>query len=586
MEFFDTIRQVQSNWQPYKKWEIEQQKKEKQNEELRKKYPPTPQELEHAKQYGRTIVTSINTMDQHSIDKSEDASVVIGYYMLPLITVLTSLGLTMGRVLNKMVSKSRFKAKFADYAPYSGLIGMIVVDTIAMPIINIWQSKIMKQSSRVARFQTRENELKDPRNFVIYNEKQIQEAEKIAMTLPEVKENRQDKFSKDIFNPLLEYKQTKKTTDALKKDDAKYQEWKKEYLKEEEKKKEYFKTLNPSKEDLSKAEKDRDAMLNTIKKIETSSLNYLNNMDMATTFLSAVILTGGTAVGMGLLGLIETLQKNKKLPNSKGLSILKYLSVTMLPLIPQLIIIAPTNKLIKDAARIGRFKAKQELLNNPQNFIAYDDEQRKTISKTNQKEPQEKPKGFFARLKQDMKDIKQLKNDYTEYQNYMNTEHKKELKIQEALKQIKISDEQKTDAVKLQKQAFHSFEKMDEKAQRFTDDTDAAVDTTRQTINSIISLVLKLTSVYIAGKEIKRINGGKIPENIFKALELTFSGKLKGKALVAVLLPFVIPPFTRISMVIKGIQIKKDAGKIGVMTAMQDLDDPKNFLDEKQNKKS
>jgi len=41
-------------------------------------------------------------------------------------------------------------------------------------------------------------------------------------------------------------------------------------------------------------------------------------------------------------------------------------------------------------------------------------------------------------------------------------EHKEELKLQEALKQIEISDKQKTDAINLQKRAFHSFEKMDE----------------------------------------------------------------------------------------------------------------------------
>lgn len=46
------------------------------------------------------------------------------------------------------------------------------------------------------------------------------------------------------------------------------------------------------------------------------------------------------------------------------------------------------------------------------------------------------------------------------------------------------------------------------------------------------------------------------------------------------MVPFFLPSFINIPLTIKGIQIKKDAGKIGVMTAMKDLDNPKNFLSE------
>ncbi len=579
MEFFETIKLVKSNWQPYKVWELEQQKKEKQNEELRKKYPPTPKELEHAKQYGRTIVNVINTMDQHSIDKSEDASVALGYTLLPLDIALMAAGWGLGTLAGKQISKSKFGTKLANIKPFWGPIGFVLMQAIFLPIINIYQSKVTKQASRIARFQTRENDLKDSRHFVIYNDEQIKEAEKIADTLPEIKEKRQDKFTKNTFNPIESYNKTKKTVNELNKDDARYQQWKKEYQKTEEQKKELFKILNPSKEELSKAEKDRDVMLNTIKKIENNALEYYNNMEMASYVINSIICSVSMGIGLGISALFGVIQKNiKSLKNSKmanAIKIMPFIASTFAPLIA----LAPTNKLIKDAARIGRFKAKQELLNNPENFIAYDDEQKNTVSA--QELPKKKSKGLVTRFKEDLLALKQLRKDAKEYKNYMNTEHKKELKLQEASKQIKISNEQKINAINLQRKAFQSFEKMDEKAQRFTDDTDAAVDSSRIIIGAAIALSVKLASIFISGKEITKINGNKVPEKFSEAFKIIFTKKLTGKAILGLLIPFFVPTFIKIPMVIKGVQIKKDAGKIGVMTAMQDLDDPKNFLDDK-----
>lgn len=576
MEFFDTIRQIQTNWEPYKKWEFEQQKKEKQNDELRKKYPPTKEELLRAKQYGRTLIESINTMDQHSIDKSEDARVAIGYSLMPLEMGIIGLGFLLGRGMGSAVNKSSYAKKLENIKPYWELVGLIVVQAITMPVMNIWQSSIMKQASRVARFQTRENDLKDSRNFVVYDQSQIEKAQEIAKGLPEIKEKRQDKFTGDTFNPIESYKKTKKTTDELKKDEENYQAWKQAYLKVEEEKKKSFEKINPSKEEISQAQKDRDALLGTIKKVETNSLNYLNNMEMAGYVINSAVSMTSIGLAFGLTQLIGFIQhNNKKLQDNKVIEHIKILPI-VLSVVGNIMLMGPINKLIKDAARIGRFKAKQELLNNPENFVMYDDEQRKDIQTSEKAES--KPKGLIKRFIEDILALKQLQKDAKEYEEYMNTTHKEDLKLNEALKKLQISKDQEKEAKKLQKNAFHSFEKMDEKAQRFTDDTDAAVDSVKIVAVSVIGLAVRLLSIFICGKEIKRINNDKVPETFDKAMKLIFSGKLRGVAILGVLMPFVIPPFFKVPMVAKGVQIKKDAGKIGVMTAMQELDDPKNFL--------
>ena len=53
MEILNNIREIKNNWQPYKVWEAEQQKNERIDNILRKKNPPTCQEIKKAKQYSK-----------------------------------------------------------------------------------------------------------------------------------------------------------------------------------------------------------------------------------------------------------------------------------------------------------------------------------------------------------------------------------------------------------------------------------------------------------------------------------------------------------------------------------------------------
>lgn len=556
MEFFDTIRQVQANWEPYKKWEVEQQKKEKQNEELRKKYPPTPQELEHAKQYGRTIVDVINTMDQHSIDKSEDASLIVRTY--GQIINIFALGLFMP--LNNLVKNIPAIKNNKNLKQFSWLITMFVEGSIASSAVEILQAKYEKQASRIARYQTRENDLKDYRHFVIYNEQQINEAEKIAKTLPYVKSS--IKSQQNGFNPIENYKNAQKTTKSLKEDNINYENWKKDYSQEEILKLERFKTLNPPQKDMDKAEKDRDALLNTIKVIEKSSLNYLNNMSLAITCTVSSLMLGSYfgVAGINMLlckfqDKITFLNKNHKL-----LPKIMTIDIIVIPIILPFLLLSQIIKLQKDSARVGRFKAKQDLLSHPEKFINYTDNQRKNIPTPNN--PSIQQNGFFSEIIQDFNELKNYKKDYGEYNNYIETTQKKELKVDEALKQVKISETQKADAIHLQKNAFHSFEKLDEKAQRFTDDTAAAVDIINQLTVSLVKTILDIIG-------------------FVKTEEMATKVKITNKDILKSTLPFLMATIVSPLVNIWGTRIKKDAGKIGVMTAMKDLDDPKNFLNEK-----
>lgn len=571
MEFFDTIRQVRTNWEPYKKWEIEQQKKEKQTEELRKKYPHTKKELEEAEQYGRTLVDVINIMDQHSIDKSEDAMVVVNGCK----AAFELLAIGLGAGLGTLFQLTPFIKKRPQYTVHCPIIGIMFASMIASIFTNIWGSKMEKEASRVARFQTRQIDLKKTRPFVRFKKYQIKEAEEIAKTLPDVAEHKTTTLSSSL-NPIETILKAKKTTTELTKAYEPYLKWKKEYLKQEQLRPAKFKKLKPSLDELKKAEIEKDVMINVIKKVETYSLNYLMNIQMALCMLSAMVLGGSAAIGAGIAKLIDHLQKTKVLSKESGaLNTAKIALAPVLSMTVLMVTLGPIVKLTKDAARVGRYKAKKELKNNSEEFAGFDNEKRKTVKVS--EIPVPKSKGFWATLKQDIKDLKQFEIDYAEYHNYLKTEHKKELKLQEALKKVKISKQQDKDSINLQRKAFYSFEKMDEKAQRYTDDTDGAMDILKSVTTSLINATGRIICFTLLFDKLTKYNNGKFPE--FSDMPKLFK-HFKGSDIAKIITIWMIPPFVNILMTIKGTQVKKQAGKIGIMEAIKDLDDPRNFLDE------
>lgn len=576
MELIKNLVQVKNNWKPLKQWEFEQQKNEKIDDILRKKYIPTKESIEKAKNYSNTIIDSINIMDKHTIDKSQDANLVVANYSAIISIASMLLGIASGR----FIKKTNLAKKLPDWKPYWELLGIITLTSVSNVFLNIWQANVAKKSARIARFQTRENELKDFNNFIVYTKDQKDEAKEIAKSLSD--DNFEDVkiLSKKHFNPIKMHKDAKLTLDNLNAEDIKYKEWKDNYLKKETQKEEKFKNLNDfiKEEDLIQAEKERNNILKTIKKIENKSNEYSTNMKIATFILSAIITSITTMVGAGLSGVLSLITKNNKLSKKLNnfIKISQFLLITLIPGYTTVFLTAPTVKLVKDAARIGRFKAKQELLNNPEEYIAFSDKERKSISiddsEVEVKKAPKKGLKYYVNL------LKELKNDANEYFNYVNTTQKENEKINKALKKIEVSEIQKKEAKKIQKQLFYAFEKVDEKQVSFIEDTDAIVDIIRDTLMSIINFGIKLLPIYVCAKDIKTINKGKMPETLRDVIKISTSNKLKISTIVTLIMPFILPKFINFYAVIKSTEIEKQTGKIGVMTAIKDLEDARNFI--------
>lgn len=540
MELFNNIQQVKNNWHTYRVWEAEQRKNEAIDNVLREKYPPSKENLKMAKHYGQTIIGAINIMDKHAIDKTEDIGLVIKNYS----TIIYLGSLALGAGVGAIIKRSPIAKKLPDLKPYWELFGMIATTAVASVFVNIWQANVAKQAARLARFHTRENELSDYRNFIIYNNEQQEKAKNIARNLPKEEIKTGKILDKSNFNFVKVHNLAKKTKNELELDFQKYTEWKEKYTEKEKNKTAYFEEIDniATKTDFEKAEKERNIILQTIKKIENMSNEYSTNMQMVAFVLSCAITGVGTLIGAIISGGIALLKKSFKFSSGMN-NVLKGMQlalVTIIPGIATLVAVAPTVKLVKDSARVGRFKAKQELMNNPEKFITYTDEQRKEVSIPTPEPPKET---FISKFKKDINAIKELKNDAKEYYEYLETKYPEEVAMNKALKTLEPTAEQIDEAKKIQQQLFYAFEKTDEKQVSFMEDVNASIDIAREVGISIINMGLKILPIYTCAKDVKRINNGKMPKNLKEVFKVMTSGKLRPITVITLVMPFILPKF-------------------------------------------
>lgn len=558
MEFFNSIQQVTTNWQPYKKWEAEQDDKEFQRKQLDKIIKTPQKDLDNAAQYGRTLIESINIMDQYATDKAQDVEMASQLALGLSLDLLMGVGWGIGFFVSKIPKVEEYLAKL----PKKSIQAQVIIPTIktmalpflCIPFLIAKFASYEKEAARTARYQAREDKLKDPKNFVIYDEDQIKKAKEIAKTLPGPQEKK-----KNSLNLFTNYSDSIKSIKTIFKDHKNYLKWKEEYLKAEKNKKEYLDTLKISPEQLLEAKKDQDILLRTIRKIEINSQNYQSNVEMASNIILGFDLLFGMLVGGITSGFTTLLQKAKAVsPTSKLANSIRAAAPIIAPILLVFATTAYSTKIQKDAARIGRFKAKQELLSDPHNFVNYSDEQLEQVKDL--KAPAKPQKNLFERIKDGINFFFQLKKDYNEYQKYQKTNYKEEQKLQEALKQINASDEQIKKAKSLQKNAFKTFEKVDEMAQRYVADVEAATDMGKDTLILGTDFLSQVASFCLIAKS------STSTENLNNLIKSTY--------------PLLMPLVVKAPVEIEAAKIQKEAGKIGIMKAMQDLEDPRYFVNE------
>jgi len=395
--------------------------------------------------------------------------------------------------LNELLTETK-KEKRNYFSKISlKLISSMLIGSAVIPIVTIlYSTHLQKEAARIARYQAREKELKDPQNFVIYTDEQINEAKKIA---PNIKIEEKNKVKKLDVLGLID---AVKSIRSLINDNKNYQNWKKHNIDDL--------CQNPSAESLEKAKLDQDVILRVTNKINNTAEDYAQNTEASAGILLESSMIGGAIIGKIISYLPGMSKVNSQISDfainnflhgkvnaEKRKFIKNNIMSGIVGFATTLITLQISLKLQKEATRIGRFKAKQELLQDPLNFIAYSDEQMETVKDV---KSENKKRNFLQRMWDNFIFIPKAIQYEKEYSNYKKTELKEEKQLRKALKQVKITPEQLNEAKNTQHKLFKTFERIDEMSQRYSEDMEAFNDTLQQTLPNICTSVIGMGILY------------------------------------------------------------------------------------------
>ncbi len=586
MGFFNSLGAIYKNKSNFELWEKQEADNDAKRKALYEKYPLSQAELAQKKKFADTIIDTITIMDQHSEDVAEDVetalepiaqtSSVVGLGVSAWLMGLH--GIKKGRkcfanannileklteddlkaiceankniknlnkkaivspskkLMKKMVIPSNLTSTVKnlrnDYskalAPMKKLAWLTPVVVIASMVVTYFTAvfattKMQIESSRVARYQAR-NELKDPKNFVVYTDEQIAQAK-------ENLKNKKPKTEKKTFFSKFKSEDDEKTGliatyKNLKKliaDNKKYKAWKKANQKRDPR---VMRQLTP--EEIAEAKRDKDVIQRLTKKINNKAEEYSENMETAATvvvnssFIGGAVLGGGMSWIMNKLSLGEKFAtftirklageevvkefnniKNIKLKDLKSLqAIQKFKTVaeqSVSGLKKGLVMLAATpwgrNKLIgftagfvssivgslivlkmqKQASRAGRYIAKEEFKNNPQEFISYSDEKMNEV-----KDVKAKEKTLGQKFKEYISFVPRAFKHHNQYMKYKKGQYKKDKALREELVKLNVSAEQLREGKNLQRKLFNTFEKIDDKSQEYSEHMEAATEIATQ----------------------------------------------------------------------------------------------------------
>jgi len=513
-EFISSVNTVKDKWPEYEVWDKKQEDKETQRQVLHSKIKPSQDVLEFSNRQGKALLHAVDVMDEYSEAKCRDVETategVIGFASLPALALQIALLqknkdlLFSSKIMSNMSTAKYWKTYFITLLP------SVMMAYLTLPMY-IWASGEQKKASRIARFQSRENDLKDPKVFAVYTPEQIQQARKVAASMSDVVDEDEERFKKlSSFNPIDNIKETFKTISDLSKDKKAYLNSIEQNKFKEKQRQSLFKSNIPP-EEMKKAKQYQDLLTRVMRKVDMSSEEYVENSETA-----VGVVLGLSAFSGGILGALayvgtslfsnkefktSDLMNKSKLMASLRPSPSKLLLGGLTAFSVPLLVVLFARKALLQAAKIGRFKAKQELENDPKNFLTYSDEE--TARVQNVKAPEKKKLGIIAQTNEDIKFFIKLVNDYKEYENYKKTKGKEDKKMRAALKKVNLNFGQLEQAKDFQEKAFLMFEKMDEKSQAYSEDIEAFTQIAQQ-LPSLIFPTFAIGS-YFAYKALNKV---------------------------------------------------------------------------------
>ena len=505
-------------------------------------------------QRGKILLHAIDVMDEYSQSNAEDMEVATEFATSQILSLATMGGMILGAPLGGLKSVKNLAKKISKNVHGAGyivsilpsVIGMLVGTAASFPAI-AWATKTQVSASRRGRFEAMRADLKNPAIFAVLTPEQMEKAKNDAKNI-QLDEKVKKRFKKNTgmgINPSDSFKTLKKYYSK----GGEYDKQKAEFdakLKENER---YFDKVQLTDEQIRSAKRDQQVLADMVRKMDLASQDYAENTELATNTLTTLSLGTGGLVGWASNKLLKLL-KVKSGPVSK---VLPWLVGAAIPLAMGIY----AAKVQKQASRIGRFKAKQEMLNNPALLVYVDENDAASITNVKLPPRQKKPNIF--------KFFIQLVKDSKEYNKYRKTELLEHLKFNQAVEKLDLSPQQLAEAKNLQMNVFKTFNKVDEKSQTYSESVEAVGEMTKQGVTLFGSLVAMGISVITMLKMLEH------PEQIKKSS----IGKILGKTM----LPFAFISLPVIAIDVYTTKAQKKASRVADMLALKELEDYRHYVD-------
>ena len=519
-QFFNSIKDVSKNYSKYDQWEQDQADITAKKEWLAQNIEIAPDRFVKTEQRAQAAIRAAEIMDARSEDNCENMEQVMGFA-----ATIPAIGIPTLQILGEPVIMKKTEAhynkkikslidkinelsreckptkelensleqlknkklntikKIPNFIHFGGL-GLLLLTTIGL--IFYGNSK-QKEASRIGRYQAKQDELKGVENFAIYTPEQIAEAEEIAKNIPDKKER------KGIAKAFQELKAMSKAKSGYKKSIAEKDPQEIEKLKSRE--------ISP--EELENAKEQKELITKVVKDVNIKAEEYSENLENTFDTLGTISWIAALPIGLGVKKLLS---KFTKLTPTKS-NIISTLVGTATGL--TISILGTFEQ--KNASRVGRYHARQDLLEHPEKLMNFSDKEMelaKEVKADNQKI------GLFKKIGKSFAFLKDYYKHKKEYKQYKETTQKENEKLQEAFKQIKITEKQKQDAKTLQSNVFRAFDEVDEMSQRYSEDVEAGTEAAKQIASTAWSFgtaiaVTGLTIGIIRGKVnlVKPVNG-------------------------------------------------------------------------------
>ena len=555
MEVLGSVRDYRKYLPEYEDWQNQQELNNAQKVEYLKQNPDKFNKDDI--QRGKILLHAIDIMDEYSQSNAEDMEVATEFAKGQIVGIATMIGMLGGtlaaltkpvqKALQKVAGKGNGAMFVAQMLPSA--IGMMVGFAASFPAI-MWATKTKISASRKGRFEAMRKDLNNPAIFAVLTEEQTKkvDAEAKSVVLDDKTQKRLKNKSSMGANPLDSIKTLKKYYS----NNEEYNIQKKEFdekLKESEQN--FDKQL--SEEQIRKAKHDQQILAHMVRKMDLASQDYAENTELATNTLIALSLAGGGLVGWVSNKLIKLLKVGTA---SKFTKIIPWAVGLAIPLLMNIY----AAKLQKQASRIGRYKAKQEMLNNPESLVYVDKQDYEKMENVKTPVRPQKPNifKFFAQLIKDNK----------EYNEYRKSALVEDLKRHKAIENLDLTPEQQSDAKALQMNVFKTFNKVDEKSQTYSESVEAVGEMTKQGVSVFGSLAASGISTWSVMKMLEK------PEAVFDNKNFW---QMLPKLLTKTLVPFAFVLLPIILIDIYTTKAQKKASRVADMLALKELQDYRHY---------